>query len=654
MADCRLSHFLRWLGDERGIAVGNYREALAWSVDDLSAFWDATRTFFDVIGDGFTGPVLAVETMPGAVWYPRARLNFAENVLRYARIPDVADSVAVIDISEDDGPRQLTWRELESRVAALAEAMREFGIGVGDRVAAVLPNIPEAIIAMLAAASIGALWTVNSPELSARATLDRLVQIKPKMLIGIDSYRFGGKVVDCGERLAQLRTELPTVDNCVLVSHIGGIEPGGGAEWTDFDSLTSREAQPSYERVPFDHPLWVLFSSGTTGLPKGIVHGHGGITLEAWRTGALNHDTEVSDVYYVAANTSWMVWNTLVMNMVCGTTVVTYGGSPTYPRADRQFEILARTKATQFTTGAAYLTYVQQRGQVPCKDWDLTSLTQILSTGSPLPDSTWTWVHEAVKRDVHLGSVSGGTEICSSFIGSNPLEPVRLGELQGPGLGVAVEAWNDLGDRVVGDVGEMVITRPMPSMPVSFLNDVDGARYRAAYFEKFPGVWTHGDLITETPDGGFVVHGRSDATLNRFGVRFGSGDIYAALEHVSQIQDSLVVGVERPDGGYYMPLFVVLAEGCVLDDELVDRIRSDIRRYASPRHVPDDIIAAPGVPVTHTMKKAEVPVKKLLAGADPARGIARSSIANLPILDWYIDFASRRATNISSDRFSPK
>ncbi|WAM19756.1 acetoacetate--CoA ligase [Rhodococcus sp. JS3073] len=635
----RLWDFMTWVGEHRHVHLTDYRALWQWSVQDLSAFWDSVREYFGVLGDGFDRPALAEERMPGARWYPNATLNFAENVLRHAQDPALAGATALLTVTEENAVTELTWRQLDAQVASLAGHLRRLGVEPGDRVAAVLPNLPEAIIGLLATASIGAIWTINSPDLSAAATLDRLRQLEPKILIGVDGYRFNGKNFDRREHLAAVEAGLPGVRHTIVVRNAYPAAPEPDCARFDFADLVTDTAAADYHRVAFDHPLWILFSSGTTGAPKGIVHGHGGITLEALKGTGLNQDMGPGDLYYVAANTSWMVWNTLVNNLMSGASVVTYAGSPMFGRKDRQFEILALTGATMFATGAAYLSVVEKSGLQPHEDWDLSRLRAILSTGSPLPDSTWLWVHEHVKPDVHLGSDSGGTDICSGFIGSNPLEPVHLGELQGPLLGVAVEAWSETGDRVVGDVGEMIITRPMPSMPVFFWGDTDGAKYRSSYFEKFPGVWTHGDWITETTAGAFVVHGRSDATLNRGGVRLGSADIYAALQHVPEVSDSLVIGLEQQNGGYYMPLFVTLTPGQTLSAELDARIRTTIREHTSPRHVPDEIITAPAIPITHANKKIEVPIKKLFAGHNPATAVNRGSLANPEAIDWYIDQA---------------
>jgi acetoacetyl-CoA synthetase len=645
--ESRLRDFMRWVTQHRGVETTTYREIWRWSVEETSAFWGAVREYFDVLGEGFEGPALASDEMPSASWFPDALLNFAENLLRHAQDPSLTDEAAIISIGEDNALTKITWQELEAQVASLAAHLRDLGVGPGDIVAAVLPNIPEAIVGLLATASVGAIWTINSPDLSATATLDRIRQLGPKVLVGIDGYRYNGKHIDQTNHLSAIEDGLPELAHTIVVSEPGTSTGPSKQDRADtrprlhFDVLTASDVNPQYLRVPFGHPLWVLFSSGTTGHPKGIVHGHGGITLEALKGNGLNQDMGRGDIYYVAANTSWMVWNTLSTNLMTGASIVTYAGSPTFGAKDRQFEVLSLTAATMFGVGAAYLSLVEKARLSPRAIWDPSTLRSILSTGSPLPDSTWLWVHEHVKHDVHLGSDTGGTDICSGFIGSNPLEPVHLGELQGPLLGVAVEAWSDEGVPVLDQLGDMVITRPMPSMPVCLWGDTDMTKYRSSYFGKFPRVWAQGDWITETAEGTFIVHGRSDATLNRFGVRMGSADIYGALQAVPEIRESMVIGLELPDGGYYMPLFVALHPELQLTEELKATIAATIRNRASARHVPDEIIAAPDIPVTHARKKIEVPIKNLFAGKTPDTAVNLASLANPEAVDWFIEESSR-------------
>ncbi|HWI30910.1 MAG TPA: acetoacetate--CoA ligase [Microbacterium sp.] len=641
IARARMTGFMRWLRDERGVELTTYRELWRWSVDEVSAFWECIAQYFDLVGDGWRSPALADERMPGAIWFPDARLNFAENVLRAASDRHRHHATAILHLTEDDDERRISWRELAEQVGAFADWLRSRGIRPNDRVAAVLPNVPEAIIGLLGSAAVGAVWTINSPDLSAEATLGRLRQLQPRILIAADTYSYNGKPFDVSERLAEIEGGLPGLEATVIIGQGSRGTDAMGRPRTRFDEIVERGVEPRFERVPFSHPLWVLFSSGTTGAPKGIVHGHGGILLEAVKGPGLNQDMGPDDRYYVAANTSWMVWNTLVTNLATGASVVTYSGSPTFGGADRQFRILARTGATMFATGAAYLQAAERAGVNPRSTVDLSALRSILSTGSPLPVSTWLWVHREVKPDVHLGSDTGGTDICSGFIGSNPLEPVHAGHLQGPLLGVAVEAWGEDGQRVIDEVGDLVVRRPMPSMPLFLWDDPGGEKYRSAYFDVFPGVWTQGDWITETASGEFIVHGRSDATLNRQGVRIGPSDIYAALRDVPEIRDSLVIGVELPGGGYYMPLFIHLAEGATLDNALSARIASVIRTRASARHVPDEVLAVPGIPVTHANKKLEVPIKRLFSGQPLARAVNLGSIANPESVAWFANRAAQ-------------
>jgi acetoacetyl-CoA synthetase len=627
---------MTWLRIEHGQDFATYRHLWQWSVDDPKAFWGAILTYFDVMMEGSTEPVMTGEHMPDVQWFANARLNYTENILRRAHDEELADVAAIHGVDETGTATKITWRQLEAQVASMAHSLRELGVQRGDRVVAVLPNIAEAIIGLLATASIGAIWSICSPDVSPTATLSRLQQLEPKVLIGTTGYSYNGKYFDRRAHLEQIERGLPTLQTTIVVDD----ETTLHTERKIFAELSSKNITPQYDRVPFSHPLWVLFSSGTTGEPKGIVHSQGGMLVEALKTFGLHQDLGPGDLSYVAANTSWMVWNTLLHALATGASVLVYSGSPTYQRPDQQFKLMADHGVTTFATGAAYLTLVENSGCVPKDEFDLAKLRIMRSTASPLPLTTWRWVHDAVKADVHLGSDSGGTDICSAFIGSNPLEPVRLGQLQGPVLGIDVQVWDDTGTRVIGDVGEMVITTPSPAMPVSFWNDPDGSKYRGAYFENFPGVWTHGDWITETPEGGFIVHGRSDATLNRDGVRLGSAEIYDALQHVPEVRQSLVVGVELPHGGYYQPLFVTLADDVELTPELTDRINQTIREHASVRHVPDDIHLAPDIPLTHVGKKIEVPIKRLLAGG-PTTVINPQSLQNPASAEWFFDFAAR-------------
>jgi acetoacetyl-CoA synthetase len=607
----------------------DYTDLWQWSVDEPGEFWDVVREHAGLVGDGLVAPALVERRMPGAVWYPSARLNYAENVLRWRR--SRPDEVAVVGLDETGGRTEYTWAALEEATAALAARLRTLGVGSGDVVAAVLPNIPQTLVGLLATASIGAIWSVCSPDFAEQAIIDRLAPLAPTVLLGASGYTFKGAPIDARPRVAAVAAALP---GAPVVEYVD-----------DLSLLPS--AAPNYERVSFDHPLWVLFSSGTTGAPKGIVHGHGGILLEAAKGMGLQFDLGPGDRYFTAANTSWMVWNTLANSLAVGASVVTYPGASTWPEVDRQFALVAESRATMLATGAAYLALVQDSELRPGDRHDLSRLHTIMSTGSVLAPSTWRWVHDAVKPDVHLSSDSGGTDVCGGLLGGNPWQPVHLGELQGPTLGVAVQVRApEGGEASVGEVGELVLTGPLPSMPVAFWNDPDGSLYRAAYFAADPAVWTHGDWISRTPRGGFVIHGRSDATLNRDGVRLGSAEIYAALQSIPEVRDSVVLGLETPGGGYWMPLFVQLADGVELDDDLVARIRSTIRTRTTARHVPDAIEAVPGIPTTHTGKRIEVPLKRLFVGQNPETAIARGSLANPDAVDWFAERAREfRAEN---------
>ncbi|UFS93874.1 acetoacetate--CoA ligase [Nocardia huaxiensis] len=626
VATARVTDFAKFVERRTGVAAPDYQALWQWSVDDLPGFWGAVWDYFEL---GERGPeVLTAAEMPGAQWFPGTRLNYADQVFRQARTDRPAIRVAYEDGTIDE----ISWAALRAATLAIARALREQGVGPGDRVAGYLPNIPEAIIAFLATASLGAIWSACGQDYSAQAALDRLGQLEPKVLVTADGYHFGGKTHDKTAEIAALQAGLPSLRATLAVHRLGKPVPGSIA-WNELLPLADAEFRT--EQVEFDHPLWVLYSSGTTGKPKGIVHGHGGVVLEHLKAVALQSDIGRDDTFFWYTSPSWMMWNFQIAGLLVGATIVTYEGSPAYPRPDTLWDIASRTRTTVLGTSPGYVLACAKAGAVPRTEHDLSALRMVGITGSSLPPSSSLWLRDNVGEQVPVASISGGTDVVSAFIGGVRTVPVWPGELSAPYLGVALDAWDENGKPVRGEVGELVITKPMPSMPVSFWNDPDGSRYHDAYFEMYPGVWRHGDWITLTEHGSIVVHGRSDSTLNRNGIRMGSADIYQAVERIPEIAEALVIGAEQPDGGYWMPLFVTLAPGAELTDELKSRITATIRTEVSPRHVPDDIIAAPGIPHTRTGKKLEVPIKKLFQGADPARVVARTAVDVPELLDWY-------------------
>jgi acetoacetyl-CoA synthetase len=612
VTSARVTDFARFVVDRTGVTTTDYTSLWRWSVDEPAAFWAGLWDYFE-LGDR-SDTVLENEAMPGAKWFPGVKLNYVDQVIRNAR----TDRPAIVDVAEGGASVELSWAELHGRTAAFADRLRSLGVGMGDRVAGYLPNSPEAVIAFLATASIGAIWSACGQDYSAKAALDRLGQLEPVVLVAADGYEFGGKHYDKREDVEALRAGLPTLKATVLASELTAT--GGDLETVPVD---------------FDHPLWVLYSSGTTGKPKGIVHGHGGVVLEHLKAVALQSDIGPDDTFFWYTSPSWMMWNFQIAGLLVGATIVCYSGSPNAPRPDALWDIAARLRATVLGTSPGYVLGCAKAGAVPRKDHDLSALKMVGITGSSLPPSSSLWLRDNVGEHVQVASISGGTDVVSAFIGGVRTVPVWPGELSAPYLGVALDAWDESGNPVRGEVGELVITKPMPSMPVGFWNDADGSRYRSAYFEMFPGVWRHGDWITITDHGSIVVHGRSDSTLNRHGIRMGSADIYQAVERLPEVAEALVIGCELQDGGYWMPLFIVLADGSALTDDLRERIKKTIRDEVSPRHVPDDIIEAPGVPHTRTGKKLEVPIKKLFAGADAAKVVERTAVDDPALLDWY-------------------
>jgi acetoacetyl-CoA synthetase len=627
-ADSQLARFAAFAG-----VPADYTALWEWSVDDLPGFWTAVREFFDLPFTGATSPVLASEEMPGARWFPGVRCNYVDPVFRGHR-----DGVAIIGASEDAEAVEITWTELRRQVGALAATLRSLGVREGDRVVGFLPNIPEAVVAFLATASIGAVWSAVGQDYAAPAVLDRFAQLEPVVLIAADGYRFAGKTQDRRDALSEVRRGLPTVRSSIVVNRID-LPVDDAMPWS---AAVDGNAELHPVPVAFDHPLWVLFSSGTTGLPKGIVHGHGGVVLEHVKTMGLHLDLGPGERFFWFTSPSWMMWNYLVSGLLVGATIVTYDGSPMLAECDTLWSLAERYEVGVLGISPAYLQGSARAGREPAAEHDLSALRLLGVTGSVLPPASFDWVAAHVGPRVQLVSTTGGTDVVTGFAGGAPNVPVYRGEISVRCLGVALYAWDADGKPVVGEVGELVITRPMPSMPIGFWNDPDGARYRDAYFDTYPGVWRHGDWVTVTGHGGIVVHGRSDSTLNRHGIRMGSADIYSVVERRDDVVEALVIGAEMPDGSYWMPLFVVLAEGVVLDDTLVGDIKAQIRAEASPRHVPDEVLGIPAVPHTRTGKKLEVPVKRLLQGAPVEKIVNKGSVDDPALLDYFTALAAER------------
>jgi acetoacetyl-CoA synthetase len=642
-----MTRYMRWLADERGHSFDAYQPLWEWSVTELEEFWASIWDFFEVEAASGYSRILPERIMPGARWFEGAELSYAQHIFRGKRDGDVA----ILHASELRDLDELTWGELAEQVARVAAGLRELGVHRGDRVVAYLPNIPETVVAFLAAASIGATWSSCSPDFGAASVIDRFAQIEPNVLFCVDGYRYGGRDFDRTETVAGLQRAMPTLERTVVVPYLKAdpdLSPLDEATtWGDL-LASGGGAELEFEQVPFDHPLWILYSSGTTGLPKAIVQGHGGILLEHLKKLNLHVDAQEGDRVFWFTTTGWMMWNFVVGALLSPASIVLYDGSPGHPDMGILWDLAERAGITCFGTSASYIAACMKAGVEPGAGRELDRVRSVGSTGSPLSPEGFEWIYEHVGSDTWLFSTSGGTDVCTAFVGGVPLLPVYRGELQARALGAKVEAFDEQGNSIVDRVGELVITEPMPSMPLFFWGDDDGSRYRASYFEQYPGVWRHGDWVEITSRGTAVIYGRSDSTINRQGIRMGTSEIYRAVQSLAEVVDALVIDVPRPGTDGWMPLFVVLADGVVLHEELESEIKRRIREQCSPRHVPNAIFQIQEVPRTLSGKALEVPVKRILTGTPAELAASRDSLANPDSLDYFVDLAGRLAADRSA------
>lgn len=634
-----ITRFIRWLAQTHDLKFADYDALWHWSVTEIDAFWRALWDYLGIVASTKGETALADATMPRSIWFPDARLNYAENII--AKMP--SEGPALIFKSESEPAREITKSEVVQQVAALRAALIDNGVQKGDRVAAYLPNRPEAIVAVLAVASIGAVWSSCAPDFGVRSVLDRFSQIEPKVLITANGYQYNGKVYDRADTVSELVAKLPSLEHIIEVPVINAAPLPNAMRWSALMAAHS-DAELSFTQVPFDHPLWILYSSGTTGLPKPIVHGHGGNLLEHAKATVFHNDLRPNDRFFWFTSTGWMMWNYMLGALLSGSSIVLYDGSPSYPSLDTLWQLADDIGITYFGTSPAFIAACAKADLRPKQAHDLSKLRAIGSTGAPLSVTDFQWVYDHVSTDIALESLSGGTDLCTAFIGGARTKPIRAGELQGASLGAKVEAYDDAGNPIIGEVGELVISAPMPSMPLYFWNDDAHQRYDASYFEMYPGVWRHGDWIKVKEHGGCVIYGRSDSTINRKGVRMGTSEIYECVLGIDAVLDVLVVDLEMLGRDPYMPMFVVLREGSTLDDALKATIKNKLRQEVSPRHAPDEIFAIAEVPYTLSGKRLEIPVRRVLLGQDPEKVVNRGAMRNPTAMDPFIAMAKERSS----------
>lgn len=652
--ESNINGYMRWLQEKMGKSFNSYHALWDWSVTDTSGFWASIWDYFHIHSAKPYAEVIGRRGMPNDRWFDGAVLNYAEHVFRQKKMN--ATHPAILFKNESGRTESMTWQQLYEQVACVAHALREMGVKQGDRIAAYLPNIPQTIVSFLATASLGAIWSSCSPDFGTASVIDRFKQIEPKVLFAVDGYHYNGKSYDKRSVITELEQQLPTLEHIVFVPYAfperASSSHSNSYLWSE---LLHMNAPPfTYEPVPFDHPLWILYSSGTTGLPKPIVHGHGGILLEHLKMLHLQLDLKPGDRFFWMTTTGWMMWNLLTSGLLVGATVLLYDGSPAYPKLDALWAFAEETKMTLFGTSAAYLTTCLKGGLTPNRRFSLEALKTIGSTGSPLPPEGFGWVYTAVDEDIWLTSISGGTDVCTAFVGGSPTLPVRAGEIQCRMLGAKVEAFNEAGSAVIDEVGELVVTEPMPSMPLYFWNDKNNERYLSSYFDMFPNVWRHGDWIKVSPDGSVTIFGRSDSTINRMGIRIGTSEIYRTVEDIDFIKESLVFDVERGEKSVVL-LFVVLQGAHTMDEnETRSFIKQKIRHNLSPRHVPDEIFYVHDIPKTLNGKKMEVPIKRIFNGIPVEKAVNVDSMNNPHILDHYVQLAQEFNESIGDTLNPPR